>query len=454
MSHSNCSHPTRRQFLRLSSQLAALGIAGRFAGFGSPRMAAAALTPQAPSDYKALVCIYLFGGNDGNNLIVPLDPARHSAYQSLRGDLALAPNELLAPISDAAGNPYAMHYGLADLNPLYEAGHLAIVLNVGQLEKPLTRAQFLGGETAPTNLFSHSDQTVQAQTGLPTPNGSGWGGRLLDCFGAADSLAAVSVAQPALFLQGYTNGGNVIPPGSDLHLSGMSFWPGSEAALRRQALENILTIDGGNPLRQAANQALADGLELGDLLASNSGATISVDFPGTSIGQQLESVARLIQLRAAQGPGRQVFFCGLGGFDLHSSQDWTHWYLLNQLSQSLAPFFDAIGTAGLADQVTTFTQSEFGRTLQPSGSGSDHAWGSHHLVLGGAVLGGIYGSLPTFALGGPDDANDRGVWIPTIATSQLGATLGRWFGASEENLAWAFPNLINFPSSDVGFMPA
>jgi len=452
MAHAHTT--TRRNFLKLSAQLAALGVTTASVGLGRPRRLLASQAPadQTFTDYKALVCVYLFGGNDGNNLIVPLDPQRRAAYANLRGDLALSDAELLAPISDAADNPYALHYGLADLNPIYASGDLAIVLNTGQLERPLTRAEVLAGQSAVTNLFSHSDQTVQAQTGLPTPNGSGWGGRLLDCFDASDSLAAVSVAQPSLFLQGFQAGGNVIPPGADLRLSGMSFWPNHEAQLRRQAVNDILTIDGGNPIRQAANQALADGLQLADTLAANSGAGANLVFPGTGIGNQLREVARLIQIRAGMGPGRQVFFCSLDGFDLHSSQDWTHWYLFNQLSPALAAFHDAIGSAGLNDQVTTFTQSEFGRTLQPSGSGSDHGWGSHQIVLGGAVQGGIYGTLPTLAISGPDDANDRGVWIPTIATSQFGATLGRWFGATEDNLAWAFPNLIQFPSSDVGFM--
>lgn len=446
----------RRGFLKLTSQLAALGLTATGVGLGRARTLFAAQGPgnQTVSDYKALVCIYLFGGNDGNNLLVPLDPARRATYESLRGDLALSASEMLDAIADAQGNPYALHYGLTELNPLYQAGHLAIVLNTGQLEKPLTRASFLAGETAPTNLFSHSDQTLQAQTGLPTPNGSGWGGRLLDCFDSTDSLGAVSVSQPALFLQGYTSGGNVIPPGVDLRISGMSFWPNSEAQLRRQALNQILTIDGGNRLRQAANRAMADGLQLADTLAASSGGASSVVFPGTSLGNQLKEVARIIQVRAAQGPGRQVFFCSMDGYDLHSSQDWTHWYLLSGLSQALDAFFHAIGTAGLAQHVTTFTQSEFGRTLQPSGSGSDHGWGSHHLVLGGAVNGGIYGELPILALAGPDDANDRGVWIPKISTSQFGATLGRWFGATDDNLAWAFPNLVHFPVSDVGFMQA
>lgn len=441
----NHQHLTsRRRFLQLGAGLA-LGLSG----LGLHRPARAAQL----NDYKALVCVYLYGGNDGNNVIVPMDSARYSAYQNLRGVLALSGSKLLPPITDANGNPYALHYGLTELNSIYAEGTLAFVLNTGMLQRPLTRAEVLQGQGLPTNLFSHSDQTMQAQTGLPTVNGTGWGGRLLDGFDTPDSLAAISLSSPALFLQGFDAGGNVIPPGTDLSLSGMSFWPQSSADVRRQALNNILLQDDGNLMRQAANKVLADGLKLSDALKSGGNLTpLTTVFPGTSLGNQLKEALRLIRLRAQQGPGRQVFFCSLDGFDLHSSQDWNHWYLLSTLSQALAAFYDATQEAGLAGQVTSFTQSEFGRTLQPSGSGSDHAWGSHHLVLGGAVQGGIYGQIPTLALAGPDDASNRGVWIPKISTAQFGATLGRWFGATDAELALAFPNLDQFSSHDIGFM--
>lgn len=442
MNHQHLS--SRRRFLQLG-----VGLALGLGGLGLHRPARAAQL----SDYKALVCIYLYGGNDGNNVIVPMDSARYSAYQSLRGGLALSGNKLLPPITDANGNLYALHYGLPELNSIYAEGALAWVLNTGMLQRPLTRAEVIQGQGLPTNLFSHSDQTMQAQTGLPTINGTGWGGRLLDGFDTPDSLAAISLSSPALFLQGFDAGGNVIPPGTNLGLSGLSFWPQSAADIRRQALNNILLQDGGNLVRQAANKKIAEGLILSDALKSGGNLTpLTTVFPGTSLGNQLKEALRLIRLRAQQGPGRQVFFCSLDGFDLHSSQDWNHWYLLSTLSQALAAFYDATQEAGLADQVTSFTQSEFGRTLQPSGSGSDHAWGNHHLVLGGAVRGGIYGQIPTLALAGPDDANNRGVWIPKIATAQFGATLGRWFGATDAELALAFPNLAQFPSSDIGFM--
>ncbi|MFM8332962.1 MAG: DUF1501 domain-containing protein [Candidatus Methylumidiphilus sp.] len=444
MKHPHSSN--RRQFLKLSTGLAALGMTGL--GLGAARSAQAA----SPSDYKALVCVYLYGGNDGHNLIVPLDTARYTAYQNVRAGLALGAAKLCTPIADSGGNPYALHYGLPEMNTLFGQGKLAVLLNTGMLERPLTRAQYLQGIYAPTNLFSHSDQTVQVQSGQPTVVGTGWGGRLLDRFGAAqDSLAAVSVAGPSLLLQGQDVAGNVVTPGVDPGLSGMGPWPASAAAARRQALTNILQMNGGNVLRQAANQSMTDGLHLADALKTNSGGTLSHTFPGTELGRQLEAVARLIRLRS-QTPGRQVFFCGFGGFDTHSGQDWQQWDLLKQLSQALNVFYQEIGDAGLGAQVTAFTQSEFGRTLQPNGGGSDHGWGSHHLVLGGAVQGGIYGQMPSHALNGPDDANGRGVLIPKISTSQVGATLGRWFGASDAELAAVFPNLSQFPNSNLGFM--
>jgi uncharacterized protein (DUF1501 family) len=446
MKHTHSTH--RRHFLKLSASLAALGLMGL--ELGAPRTARAA---QA-DDYKALVCVYLFGGNDGNNMIVPLDASRYVAYQNLRGSLALGGNKLLPAITDANGAPYALHYGLPEMNALFGAGRLAVVLNTGMLQQPLTRAQYLQGLNAPSNLFSHSDQIVQAQTGQPTALGTGWGGRLLDEMGAGqDNLAAISTASPALLLQGTGVRGNVVTPGVNLALSGLSLWPQSAATARRQALNQMLGLNSGSPVRHAANQAFADGLQLADALQSNANlGALSTVFPGTSIGNQLKEVMRLIRLRAQQGPGRQVFFCAWDGFDTHSSQDWQHWDLLAKLSQALDAFYHATQEAGLGQQVTTFTQSEFGRTLQSNGSGSDHAWGNHQLVLGGAVQGGIYGAFPELALNGPDDANGRGVWIPKISTAQFGAELGRWFGASEAELAQVFPNLGLFPNTPIGFM--
>jgi uncharacterized protein (DUF1501 family) len=225
------------------------------------------------------------------------------------------------------------------------------------------------------------------------------------------------------------------------------------ADARRQAVNAMVLMDGGNPVREAANQAFADGLQLADTLQANGNLpATTAAFPGTSLGNQLREVARLIRVRSQMGPGRQVFFCSAGGFDTHSAQMGTHANLLRDLSQAVSAFAMATLDLGLAGNVTTFTQSEFNRTTQTNGTGTDHAWGSHQIVLGGAVQGGIYGAMPDFVLGGDQDASNRGVWIPTIGSVQFGATLGRWFGATPAELVWAFPNLGNFATRDVGFM--
>ena len=443
--------PARRHFLKLSTRLATLGLTGL--GFGPSRSwfvsdaSAAVLT-----DYKALVCVFLFGGNDGNNMVVPIDAAKYSAYTSLRAGVALTPNRLLSPIVDASGHQYALNNNLSELNAGFGLGRLAIVLNTGSLERPLTRAQYQQGLQAPANLFSHSDQALQAQTGTSQNMVSGgWGGRLLDVFGVNDTLGAVSVSSPAMFLQSGGGAPNVIPPGASLGLSGMSFSPTSAADARKAAVAAMLAMDGGNPLRVAANDAFADGLQLAQTLAGTS-ATINTVFPGNGLGTQLREVAKLIKMRSQIGPGRQVFFCSMGGYDTHTSQDGSHTNLLRELSSAMAAFYLATEEIGMLNNVTAFTQSDFGRTLQPNGTGTDHAWGNQQFVLGGAVRGGIYGQQPELALGGPDDSGNRGAWIPKISTSQFGATLGKWFGASPGELSATFPNLVNFPTQDVGFM--
>jgi uncharacterized protein (DUF1501 family) len=167
----------------------------------------------------------------------------------------------------------------------------------------------------------------------------------------------------------------------------------------------------------------------------------------------LKEVARIIKLRTQTGMKRQVFFCSIGGFDTHSQQSWQHWDLLRQMSEAMAAFFNATIELGVADQVTTFTESEFGRTLQPSGQGSDHGWGSHHFVMGGAVQGGdLYGKFPNLALGGPDDTGSRGALLPSTSLDQYGATMGRWFGLDDTSLLAVFPNLKNFTTHNLGFL--
>jgi uncharacterized protein (DUF1501 family) len=235
----------------------------------------------------------------------------------------------------------------------------------------------------------------------------------------------------------------------------MSFWPQSAADARRAALLQILGADTGNVIGNAANRALANGMQLiADLQVANTATPLTTVFPANPLAAQLRVVAQLIDLRAAQGPGRQVYFVSLGGFDTHSGQSYQQWDLLRQVSQALSAFQLALAEVGAANQVTSFTLSDFGRTLQPASTGTDHAWGNHQLVVGAAVQGGVYGQFPSFVLGGPDDATGRGAWIPQFSNQQFGATLGRWFGADPATLDTQVfkAELANFPVRDLGFM--
>lgn len=444
---------TRRSFLRQGGLLATatgLGGLGMINAFA-----------QSAPDYKALVCVFLLGGNDGHNLLVPMSGADYNAFRAARGSLALPDgNVQLLPITARNGVPYGLNSGLTALHPYWAQGRLAALANVGMLVRPTTRAQYLSASVGlPTNLFSHSDQVLQMQAGDPNGSGgTGWAGRIADATRSLNRAAtfppAISVAGSALFCSGNAVQSTSLLPGFDLTADGLTAWPDSAAAAKRQALQQILTFDSGLAMVQAANRVRQDALELNGLLRSlNTGSSLFTAFPGTSIGQQLRQVAQVIQLRGATGMRRQVFFCALGGFDTHSAQSWAQWDLLRQLSEGLAAFYRATEEMGIADQVTSFTASEFGRTLQPSGSGTDHGWGNHQLILGGAVRGGdLYGTFPTLALGGPDDSGTRGVHIPTTSLDQFGGTLARWFGVAPDAMPSVFPNLANFPTQDLGFI--
>lgn len=416
---------------------------------------------QSTEDYRALVCIFLAGGCDGHNVLVPQSAAAYAAYRQLRGGLALPDqNTGLLPITTADGVAYALNSGLQTVHPLWAQGKLAAIANVGPLLAPTTRAQIVGGTaTLPANLFSHSDQIQLAQAGNGSGGGTGWGGRTADALVARNGTsrfpAAVSMAGGALFTSGAQVPSASLVPGFNLDVSGMNTWPASATAARTLALNEILALDGGVKLIQAANQVRRDALSLGTLLRSSGTGTVNTVFPGTDLGRQLQQVARVIALRQTVGVRRQVFFVQLGGFDTHSSQSWQHWDLLRQLGDAMGAFYNATVELGVAPLVTSFTQSEFGRSLQPSGSGTDHGWGNHHLILGGAVRGGqVYGRFPYPALGGADDANSRGVLIPTTSLEQFGATLARWFGLDAAALAAAFPALAAFSPQDLGFMSA
>jgi uncharacterized protein (DUF1501 family) len=446
----------RRSFLQHAGALAgtaALGQLGVLAAHAAPA-----------SDYKALVCIFLYGGNDANNTIVPLDTAGYANYAQTRSYLALPQSQLL-PLAAAAGAPqYGLHPALPGLQSLWASGSLAIVANVGTLVQPLTKAQYLSTATAkPESLFSHIDQQHQWQASISSTSSSnsGWGGRLADQLAALNVNSRVppmiSTGGNNLFVTGAASQALVIPTSGSFGLSGFS--NDSADVVRRGALVELLDIDQDINLTQAAqtimSSALTSSAILNPILTTTDG-TLSARFAGltSNFSQQLLAIAKVIEARSALGASRQVFLATLGSFDTHTDQLNQQQELFTQLDPALTAFHGAMADIGAGSSVTSFTLSDFSRNFLPNtGGGTDHAWGSHPLVIGDAVNGGkIYGTMPTLQLSGPDDASDLGRWIPTIAVDQFAATLATWFGADATELTAVLPNLSAFGPSTLAFI--
>jgi uncharacterized protein (DUF1501 family) len=488
---------TRRDFLRQAS-CAAVGTWALTSTIRDLRLINAALaqSPASITGYKALVCLFLGGGNDANNWIVPTDTTTYANYSSIRGNLAL-PQSSLLPLRtgvsgaspayvDADGHTYGFHPSCIELQTLFGEGKLAPVFNVGSLVRPITRDQYLANATGtrPPQLFSHSDQVTQWQTSIPDqPPVTGWGGRV------ADLLNAVANPTGKISMSVSVNGTNTFEVGnlvSQYHVSTTGAVTLSGALMtgtgaRVQALKDLLALNHTNLQRTAYADVMDRAIATGDLLNTSIQATaMSTDtpagtwvwntpFPNTGLGNQLKMIARLIQARGnpdAPIPNtfnmkRQIFFCSVGGYDTHTNQVQlsplnttigSHANLLNEVSECMYAFQRAMEQLGIGNEVTTFTASDFSRTFPTNSQGSDHGWGSHHLVMGGAVNGlQTYGHLPIFALNGPNDTS-TGRWIPTLAVDQHAATLAKWFGVDEPNLTAVFPNLGRFATPNLGFI--
>jgi uncharacterized protein (DUF1501 family) len=481
----NPAEHTRRAFLRRAGHLAIAGTAMPFALNLAAIGDAAALG--APSgDYKALVCVFLFGGNDYANTLVNFDTASYAKYSTIRGaialpsDAALALTELRPTAALPDGRKYALNPKMTKLAALFDGGKMAVQLNVGPLVKPLTRAQYNGGNRkdfpVPPKLFSHNDQQSVWQSSSPEGSTIGWGGNLGDTVLSGQATGSlftcISVSGNAVFLSGDTAQQYQVGTGGAVRINSVSAAAGNVygSSAVKAAMQQLAQQERGHTLEKEYNKVTARATSAeGTVTAAIQPDDLNANFPaGNNLADQLKMVARLIRGHDALGVKRQVFFVSMGGFDLHDDLDTKQGGLMERVSDAMAAFQEQMRLLNLDDKVTSFTASDFGRTLSSNGNGSDHGWGSHHFVVGGAVKGkALYGTAPPVSVGNTAADDDQwhvgqGRLLPTTSVDQYAATLARWFGVPDAELDGILPNLKNFnnvtaPSGisylrDMGFM--
>ena len=475
---------TRREFIRQAA-CAAVGTISMSATIRDLRFINAAVAQSALTDYKALVCIFLAGGNDSNNMIVPIDTDGYTLYSGTRGLLSI-PQPSLLPLNalNNDGHSYGIHPAMPGVATLFGESKCGLVFNAGPLVYPLTATQYKNGSVAtPPQLFSHSDQQTHWQTSLPDqPPKTGWGGRIADLMhplqldlvngipgaNAAKIALCTSLAGTNTLEVGNVFGQYSVSTGGAITLGGVS-------GNRLQAVRDLIALPDSNLQRKAYAGVVKNALDVGATLNAAISLTASpsywtTPFPANSyLASQLQMIARLIAARSTMNMKRQVFFASVGGYDTHTSQIGTngntdatigaHANLLGELSKGIYAFQRAMEQLGVGNNVTAFTASDFGRTFKTNSvynvAGSDHGWGSHHLVIGGAVNGKrTYGAFPILDTKGPDSVptSNEGRWIPKISVDEYSATLAKWFGVSSGNMPVIFPNLGRFNSPDVGFM--
>ena len=499
--NSSVSKASRRLFLQQASALSVLGPASPLALCLS---GASAMAETQASDYKALVCIFLYGGNDAFNTVLPTDAPSWANYTAVRNQqpesIALLRN-VAADKSSARGSPawlggvlplpaaasqggrsFALHPAMADAQGLFNnARKLAIVANVGPLAEPISKADYLQGlKQKPRKLFSHNDQQSTWMAMAPEGATIGWGGRMADAMASSNGnslFSAISTNGQTVWASGQSTKIYQVSPTGPIRLGTE---PDAQGVARAYgsanigaALESIVTRSrGGHLMAQdladlgarsiRAERALSAALPTAGPSTPLMYETIGGGMMLNPLAQQLQTVARMVATQAALGMKRQVFFVGLSGFDTHNNQNRTHAEMLSRLSHGLKFFDTTLASMGMSDQVTTFTASDFGRSFTSNGDGTDHGWGGHHMVMGGAVRGGdIYGSFPQLAKKNAynndfDDSPDQltnGVLLPGVSIDQYAATMGRWFGLSGTQLNDVFPNLKRFNTrTDLGFM--
>ncbi len=463
------SKATRREFMKKAGALSVMQAATPLAASLSLMSNAAAQTATF-SDYKALVCVFMYGANDHYGTVVPYDNTLYGQYNfHRRGDreisdcgnyegIALLRNKLL-PLTTTVRSTfpdYALHPSMDRMQALFNAGRAGIVMNVGPLIQPTTLAEFKNKSVPlPPNLLSHNNQQAYWQTAVRgETEPTGWGGRMVDAFLAdkligTDSLTCISVTGDALFLSGKniistkmsTAGVATINP---LNTNWHSTYGNPAGAL--EMIRALSTSPGNHMMTAQYAQVMGRSLETHRRVADKIGtrALMKSAADGNPLAQQLQMVARMIEKRAEWGLKRQVFMVGIGGFDLHDNLVSQHPGLLKTVSDACADFHDAMASMGVGNMVTTFTASDFGRTLSSNGDGSDHGWGSHHFVLGGAVNGGkFYGTPPEIGLAHSQSIG-HGILLPTTSLEQMFVPIAQWFGVPPGRMGDVFPNAKNF----------
>lgn len=468
---------SRREFLRAAAGLAAATGPGLRAPLATGLAGLAAMASQqsraadTSGAYKAVVCLFMNGGNDSHNWVVPTDASGYAAYAAARADLAV-PTSRLLPITtsgQATGRTFGMPQELAPIRKWYEAGQAAVVANVGPLTRPITKADFKAGRGLPSKLFSHNDQASNWQSLSPEGARSGWGGRMGDLLMSANAypvFTAVSATGNAVFLTGTHVTQFQVGMAGPVTVSGLGSSNIFGSTMAPAALQRSLSNAGSEALQAEYTRVMQRGLSANAVLLSALANVRVPDIPTSVINlptgattldkidlaRQLRMVAQLISSGQALGMRRQVFMVSMSGFDTHANQARDQPLLMAQVAQSIDYFLSAMAGLGLLGNVTLFTASDFGRTLLSNGNGSDHGWGGHQFVAGGAVAGrDIYGRFPDVALGSADDIGN-GRLLPAHSVSQLAAPLGRWFGLSATELTSVLPGLAGFDANALRFI--
>lgn len=456
---------SRRRFLGVAP-CAAIGsttILSSILNLGTANSLAAMSTPSNGNGYKALVCILLAGGNDSFNMLVPRNGSNYTQYANTRSNLALPQGDLLPlNFTDSNGKQFGVHPSMPEVQGLFNSNKLAFVSNIGTLVQPTTKAQYLNNSVkVPVGLLSHADQIQQWQTSIPqTRSSKGWGGRMADILQAGNAnqniSMNISLSGTNIYQAGNSSTSYAIraSAGGSVGIRQYEDVSGINAALK-MGTENLLAQQYQDIFKSTfvdkINHSQANHEEFSTAL--NTAPMFSTAFSDNAVSANMELIAKTIAVRDTLGVNRQTFFINFGGWDHHDEVLNNQTAMLSVVSKALAEFQSALAELGLEEEVTTFTVSDFGRTLTSNGNGSDHAWGGNVMVMGGSVQGGqIYGDYPSLALNSGDDVGGA-IMLPTTSTDEYFAELAKWFGVSNSDLGYVLPNLGNFYSANSNSLP-